>query len=89
MILSRFSFPSSPSALCTVCSERGLPCPATLLGSSLFPCPVSFPPSPFFLPWGALGGGGACCCREGVEEGAGEGEGEGEWVRRTLPPPSP
>ena len=86
MILSRFSFPCFPSALCTVFGERGLPCPVTLLGSSLSPCPVSSPPSLFFLPWGALGGGGVCCCREGVGEGAGEGE--WEWVRLSLPPPS-
>ena len=79
MILSRFSFPCSPSALCTVFGERGLPCPVTLLGLSLSPSPVSSPPSPFCLPWGALGGGGACCCREGVEEGVGEEE--WEWVR--------
>ena len=72
MILCCFSFPSPPSALCTVFGEPGLPCPVTSLCSSLSPCPVSSPPSPFFLPWGALGGGGACCCREGVEEGAGE-----------------
>ena len=39
MILSRFSFPSPPSALCTVFGERGLPCRVTLLGSSLSPCP--------------------------------------------------
>ena len=53
-----------------------MPCHVSLLGSSLSPCPVSSPPSPFFLPWGALGGGGACCCREGAEEGPGEGEWE-------------
>ena len=41
MILSRFSFPCSPSALCTVFGERGRPCPFALLGSSLSPCPVS------------------------------------------------
>ena len=79
MILSRFSFPSPPFALCTVFGERGLPCPVTLLGSSLSPCPDSSPPSPFFLPWEALSGGGACCCREGVEEGAGEGEWDPGW----------
>ena len=87
MILSRLSFPSPPSALCTVFGERGLPCPVTSVCLPLSPCPVSSPPSPSFLPWGALGGGGACCCREGVEEG--EGEGEWEWVHRTLPPRSP
>ena len=73
MILSRFSFPSPPSALCTVFGERGLPCPVTSLCSSLSPCPVSSPPSPFFLPWGASGGRGACCCREGAEGGGGGG----------------
>ena len=66
--------PSPPSALCTVFGEQGLPCPITSLCLSLSPCPVSSPPSPFFLPSGALGGGGVCCCREGVEEGAREGE---------------
>ena len=45
MILSLFSFPSPPSALCTVFGKRGLPCPVTSLYSCLSPCPVSSPPS--------------------------------------------
>ena len=89
MILSLLSFPSPPSALCTIFGERGLPCPAISPCSSLSPCPISSGPSLFFLPWGALGGGGACCCGEGVEERAGQGEGRWEWGRRTLSPPSP
>ena len=87
MFLSLLSFPSPPSALCTVFGERGLPYPVISPCSSLSPCPLSSGPSLFFLPWGALGGGGACCCREGVEEGAGEEE--WEWARRILSLPSP
>ena len=52
-----------------------------------FPMPSLLWALPIFSTLGGLGGGGACCCREGLEEGAGEGE--WEWVRRTLPPPSP
>ena len=52
-----------------------------------FPLPSFFPTLSFLSALGALGGGGACCFREGVEEGAGEGE--WEWVRLSLPPPSP
>ena len=77
MILSLLSFPSPPSALCTVFSERSLPCPVISPCSSLSLCPVPSGPSLFFLSWGALGGGGACCCGEGVAKGAGQGEQEG------------
>ena len=76
MILSRFSFPCSPFALCTVFGERGLPCPVTLLGSSISPCPV-------------LGGGGgppgAWSCKVDVDmpEGA-KGRGGSIKKKRTV-----
>ena len=76
MILSFLSFPSPPFALCTVFGEPHLPCPVISRCPSLSPCPVSSWPSLFFLPWGALDGGGVCCCGEGVEEAVGEGEWE-------------
>ena len=52
-----------------------------------FPQPSFFPALSILSALWALGGWGACCCREGVEEGAGAGE--WEWVHLTLPPPSP
>ena len=72
MILSLLSFPLPPSALCTIFSKRGLPCPVTS------PC-VSFSRLPWFTwalrvrpvlegPWvgEGLGRGGG---RPGVDEG--------------------
>ena len=41
-----------------------------------FPLPSFFSTLSILSALGALGGGGACCCREGVEEGAGEGGGD-------------
>ena len=86
-----FPFSLSFSSFCTL--HRFRRAQSTL--SCYLPLFVPFPLPSFFSTLsilsalGALGGGGACCCREGVEEGAGEGEWEWEWVRRTLPPPSP
>ena len=51
-----------------------------------FPLPSCFP-ALSILGALALDGGGACCCREGLQEGAGERE--WEWVCLSLPYPSP
>ena len=71
MILSLLSFPLPPSALCTIFSERILPCPVTSACVSLPTCQVCSWLSMFALSWGLQGGGGTCCCGEGIGKGDG------------------